>query len=103
MTIFQILLKFASFLFFYALLFIQLVNGQVVPQERMVSRNDAGLRDTSTSNFTIINVLNEGFDNTGIDANNVKMDSLINEFGSTGAVFFFPQGDYLFYYPIDFS
>ena len=101
MSIIRMISKLASFLFFYALLFSQLVNGQVVPQERMVSWNDAGLRDTSTSNFTIINVLNEGFDNTGIDANNVKMDSLINEFGSTGAVFFFPQGDYLFNYPID--
>ena len=87
MTTTQMLSKFTSFLFFNATLFSQLVNGQVVSPDRMVSWNDAGLRDTSTLNFTIINVLNEGFDNTGIDANNVKMDSLINEFGSSGAVF----------------
>ena len=101
MTTTQMLSKFTSFLFFNATLFSQLVNGQVVSPDRMVSWNDAGLRDTSTLNFTIINVLNEGFDNTGIDANNVKMDSLINEFGSSGAVFYFPQGEYLFNHPID--
>ncbi|MDA9161545.1 T9SS type A sorting domain-containing protein [Crocinitomicaceae bacterium] len=78
-----------------------MASAQVVTQDRRVSWNDAGLRDTSTLNFTMINVLNEGFDNTGIDANNIKMDSLINEFGSDGVVFFFPQGDYLFNNTID--
>lgn len=101
MTITQMISRFTSLLFFYTLFCSHLASAQVVPQDRMVSWNDAGLRDTSTLNFTIINVLSEGFDNTGVDANNIKMDSLINEFGSNGVVFFFPQGDYLFNNTID--
>ena len=97
----QMISRFTSLLFFCALFCSYLASAQVVPQDRMVSWNDAGLRDTSTLNFTIINVLSEGLDNTGIDANNIKMDSLINEFGSNGVVFFFPQGDYLFNNSID--
>ena len=97
----QTVSRFTSLLFFYTLFCSHLASAQVVTQDRRVSWNDAGLRDTSTLNFTMINVLNEGFDNTGIDANNIKMDSLINEFGSDGVVFFFPQGDYLFNNTID--
>ena len=97
----QTVSRFTSLLFFYTLFCSHLASAQVLTQDRRVSWNDAGLRDTSTLNFTMINVLNEGFDNTGIDANNIKMDSLINEFGSDGVVFFFPQGDYLFNNTID--
>ena len=101
MTMTQTVSRFTSLLFFYTLFCSHLASAQVLTQDRRVSWNDAGLRDTSTLNFTMINVLNEGFDNTGIDANNIKMDSLINEFGSDGVVFFFPQGDYLFNNTID--
>ena len=78
-----------------------MVSSQVVPQDRLVSWDDAGVRDTSTIDFTWLNVVTEGFDNAGMAANDLIMDSLISVYGSSGAVFFFPQGNYLFNNTID--
>ncbi|MDG2153566.1 MAG: glycosyl hydrolase family 28-related protein [Crocinitomicaceae bacterium] len=78
-----------------------MVSSQVIPQDRLVSWDNAGLRDTITTGFTWLNVVSEGFDNAGIAANDLIMDSLISVYGSSGAVFFFPQGNYLFNNTID--
>lgn len=86
----------ASLLFYFIPFFCQLAYAQVVPIERLVNWNYAGLNDTTTLDFTWVNVVDEGLDYTGALSNDNKMDSLQNVFGSNGVIFFFPQGEYLF-------
>ena len=82
----------ASLLLYFILFFCQWAYTQVVPIERLVNWNYAGLNDTTTLDFTWINVVDEGLDHTGTLSNDTKMDSLQNVFGSNGVIFFFPQG-----------
>ena len=96
MTITKMISRFKSFLFSFVLLYSQFGYAQVVPQDRLVSWESAGLRDTTTTDFIWINTVNEGFDASGSGSNDDIMDSLISEFGDDGAVFFFPEGEYLF-------
>ena len=96
--------RFESFLFSFVLLYSQFGYTQVVPQDRLVSWEYAGLRDTTTTDFIWINTVNEGFDASGSGSNDDIMDSLISEFGDDGAVFFSQKGSiYLtipFIYPL---
>ena len=91
-----IISKRSSFLFSIFLFCTQFASSQVLPQDRLVEWGNAGLRDTTTTDFIWINTVNEGFDASGSGSNDDIMDSLISEFGDDGAVFFFPEGEYLF-------
>ena len=96
MTITKMISKFKSLLFSFVLLYSHFGYSQIVPSDRLVAWESAGLQDTSTTDFIWVNVVNQGLDNFGNIANDSKMDSLINVYGSIGAIFFFPPGEYLF-------
>ena len=76
---------------------------QVIPEDRIVEWHYAGLNDTTTNGFIWLNMLDEGLDPTGLISNDVKLDSMINAYGSSGVIFFFPSGDYLFNQTIHLS
>ena len=95
--------RFASLLFVLALLNVQYFYSQVIPEDRIVEWHYAGLNDTTTNGFTWLNMLDEGLDSTGLISNDFKMDSMINAYGSSGVIFFFPSGDYLFNQTINLS
>ena len=95
--------RFASLLFVLALLNVKHFYSQVIPEDRMVDWHYAGLNDTTTNGFIWLNMIDEGLDPTGLISNNVKLDSMINAYGSSGVIFFFPSGDYLFNQTIHLS
>ena len=95
--------RFASLLFVLALLNVQHFYSQVIPEDRIVEWHYAGLNDTTTNGFIWLNMLDEGLDPTGLISNDVKLDSMINAYGSSGVIFFFPSGDYLFNQTINLS
>lgn len=91
MTITKMISKFKSLLFSFVLLYSHFGYSQIVPSDRLVPWESAGLQDTSTTDFIWVNVVNQGLDNFGNIANDSKMDSLINVYGSIGAIFFSHQ------------
>jgi hypothetical protein len=95
--------KGTSFLFLFLLLSANIMHSQVVPQDRLVSWEYAGLRDTTTTGYIWINVVNEEFDSSGSSSNDDIMDSLISVFGTDGVIFYFPEGEYLFNHTIHLS
>lgn len=95
--------RIASLLFVLALLNVQQFFSQVIPEDRIVEWHYAGLNDTTTNGFIWLNMLDEGLDPTGLVSNDFKMDSMINTYGSSGVIFFFPSGDYLFNQTIHLS
>ena len=95
--------RFASLLFVLAVLNVQHFYSQVIPEDRVVEWHYAGLNDTTTNGFIWLNMIDEGLDPTGLISNNVKLDSMINAYGSSGVIFFFPSGDYLFNQTIHLS
>jgi hypothetical protein len=69
---------------------------QILPESRSVNWTQAGLTDTSTSEFTLYNVLEEGAVADGATSVNLIVDSLLQLNDSNGIHLHFPQGNYLF-------
>ena len=88
--------KGTSFLFSLLILAGNLTSAQVVPQDRIVDWELAGLRDTTTQDFIWVNMVSHGCDPTGNTNNDAILDSLLSVHGTDGAIFFFPEGEYLF-------
>ena len=74
---------------------------QILPADRQVDWSLAGLKDSSTINFTSINLIDFGIAGSGIIANdellNVALSMINNE---EGLIIKFPAGDFLFNEPI---
>ena len=92
--------RFASHLFVLALLNVKHFYSQ---RYLKTGFSNAGIFDTTTNGFIWLNMIDEGLDPTGLISNNVKLDSMINAYGSSGVIFFFPSGDYLFNQTIHLS
>jgi hypothetical protein len=81
--------------FFYAFL----VASQTIPSDRTVDWTLAGIRDTTTANFTIIDVMENGFTNDGSAANDNALSALLTAHPEP-IIIYFPTGTYLFNAPI---
>lgn len=75
----------------------------VLPDSMEYEWFKAGVHDTNTSNFLFVNLVNEGFVGDGITPNDAAMQTVLNNVPSTGAILYFPQGEYLFTDPIRFG
>jgi hypothetical protein len=75
---------------------------QSIPYERTVDWTIAGIRDTTTVNFTLLDVMENGFTNDGSVANDNVFNSLLNAH-TEPIVVYFPAGTYLFNNPIILS
>ena len=80
---------------FYAFL----VASQTIPSDRTVDWTLAGIRDTTTANFTIVDVMENGFTNDGSAANDNALSALLTAHPEP-IVIYFPTGTYLFNAPI---
>jgi len=82
---------------FFVLILVKVisVSAQTIPSERTVDWTLAGIRDTSTTNFTLINVLENGFNNDGSVANDNALLALFSAH-SEPVIVYFPAGIYLF-------
>ncbi len=83
--------------FIKLLLFIlsNVVYSQIISSNRLTDWSVAGAYDYSEPSL-LINFVNEGLDNTGTGSNNTLLTSIINSIPKTGAVVYFPDGEYLF-------
>ena len=70
--------------FFYAFL----VTSQTIPSDRIVDWTLAGIRDTTTANFTIIDVMENGFTNDGSAANDNALSALLTAHPQPIVVYF---------------
>ena len=68
------------------------------PEERKTNWSKLINHDTSSFNFTILNVLSLGLLNDSITDNSPILNNLISTYDST--IFFFPEGNYIFKSPI---
>lgn len=88
------------FLLLFSIGFILKGIAQTIPADRTVNWSLAGVKDSSTSNFNIIDVQILGCNNNGL----TPCDSIFSAIQSAHqepAVFYFPAGDYLFHASIN--
>ncbi len=69
---------------------------QTLPTERTVDWTLAGLRDTSTLQFDIIDLESYGLKSDGVTANDDLMKNLLESHYEHGVIFLFSKGEYLF-------
>ncbi|MGB0934248.1 MAG: T9SS type A sorting domain-containing protein [Lishizhenia sp.] len=69
---------------------------QTIPQERLVDWTLAGLRDTTTSNYTIVDMSQHGVVGDGITPNDGIIENIYATIFSPGIIFKFPAGNFLF-------
>ena len=74
---------------------------QTIPSERLVDWTLAGLRDTSTTGFTIIDMTQYGVVGDGVTPNDGIIDNIFATIFTPGVIFKFPAGNFLFNEPID--
>lgn len=72
------------------------LSAQTLPSNRSVDWTLAGLNDTSTAGFEIVNLEDAGLIGDSITPNDVKMDSLLGLNYNNGVIFQFPEGNFLF-------
>ena len=85
------------------LIFISLIFNvltQTIPGDRIVNWSLAGVRDSSTINFAVIDVLANGLVNDGVTPCDAALASLFSAHAEP-ALFYFPSGTYLFNSPIN--
>ena len=72
-----------------------LAQSQTIPSERTVNWSVAGIKDSTTVGFTVLDAVNEGLFNDGITPCDYPLGSLmINH--SEPIIIYFPPGEYLF-------
>ncbi len=72
-----------------------LAQSQTIPSERTVDWSVAGIKDSTTAGFTVLDAVNEGLFNDGITPCDYPLGSLmINH--SEPIIIYFPPGEYLF-------
>lgn len=70
--------------------------GQVIPQSRSTDWTIAGLRDTSTAGFAMIDMQLHGITGDGLTPNDSVLAAVISGLSGSGAILLFPAGDFLF-------
>jgi len=74
-----------------------------LPIDRQIDWTNAGLRDTTTNNFTIINLVDLGIIGDGITPNDDLISTVIADQGADGVILKFPEGTFLFNEPINLN
>ncbi len=69
---------------------------QTLPASRSVDWKKAGLRDTTTVGFTVIDMANEGVFIDGATPNDAILSNIISNSSGTGTILKFPSGSFLF-------
>ncbi len=84
-------------LFFSVFIFSTLLGfSQVLPDSFRYEWNLAGIRDTSTTAFTVIDVTNSGLIGDGVTVNDAALSQLLQTVPTNGARLLFPAGEYRF-------
>jgi len=78
------------------------ITGQL-PIDRQIDWTNAGLRDTTTNNFTIINLIDLGINGDGITPNDDLIATVLSDQGTDGVILKFPEGTFLFNESINLS
>lgn len=69
---------------------------QVLPSERRTNWHQAGLRDTTTNGFLVLDMHTSGLVGDGTTPNDQILASIISGITSPGAILKFPEGNFLF-------
>lgn len=85
-----------SILTFLFLVIHSIGSTQTLPIERAVDWTLAGLRDTTTIAYPIIDLQTQGFIGDGVTANDAAMSAVLASITDPGAILVFPIGDFLF-------
>lgn len=91
------MLKFSSI--FIIIFFLSFSYAQVLPVQRSVNWNVAGIKDTTTQGFTVVDASTYGFVADGVTPNDYPLGSLMIAYQGPTIVYF-PAGTYLFSVPI---
>lgn len=89
----------SKLIFILPLFFITFSIAQVLPPQRSVDWNVAGIKDTTTQGFTIVDASTYGFVADGVTPNDYPLGSLMIAYQGPTIVYF-PAGTYLFNVPI---
>lgn len=73
---------------------------QVLPAARSVNWKIAGLRDTSTTGFTIIDMQAHGISGDGVTPNDAALSNVLSGISGPGAILVFPAGNFLLNNPV---
>lgn len=74
---------------------------QLLQPNRMVDWKIAGVSDSNTTNFTIIDMQNFGAIGNGVNANDDILNLVFSSYPNQGLILYFAAGDYLFNESID--
>jgi len=77
-----------------------ILTGQILPEVRQIDWTNAGLKDTTTSNFSIIDLNDFGLIGDGISPNDEAFATALASINTSGKIVKFPAGDFLFNEPI---
>lgn len=76
------------------------VNAQVLPPDRSVNWRIAGLKDTTSLGFQVIDMGAAGLTGDGLTPNDSAFAAVLAVVGNSGAILHFPPGNYLFQHPL---
>jgi len=79
------------------------VMGQVLPEDRQIDWTNAGLRDTTTVDFSIIDLNDFGIIGDGITPNDAILTDVLSNPDPNGLIIKFPEGTFLFNEPINLN
>ena len=83
------------------LFYFALSKAQELPAERQVDWSLAGLKDTTTTNFSIVDLSNFGINGNGISPNDQVLNTVLSQYeNSSGVIIKFPKGSFVFNQPI---
>lgn len=86
---------------FVLLILINTLNAQVLPSDRDCNWSNAGLNDTTTSQFQTIDLSQYGFNGNGTTSNDAALANVLSISFGSGAILEFPDGNFLFNNAID--
>jgi len=94
-------MKKSFLIFFFFFHFILLGNTQTLPNNRLVDWSLAGLQDTTTNNFIVIDMQNYGVIGDSITSNDSILSSVLTSYLDSNIILIFPSGIFLFNNTID--
>ena len=87
-------------LFSFLILFLFCISeskAQVLPADRQVDWTLAGLKDTTTNNFPIVDLIDFGIIGDGLRPNDDVLSTVLSLYDDmSGVIIKFPEGDFLF-------
>ena len=72
------------------------IRTQTIPLDRVYAWDTFGLKDTTTSNFNLIDLNSQGLVGDGVTANDSLLEGILNSLSGVGNILLFPAGTFLF-------